>query len=88
LACNGVCPVFYNESFETDHLDPAKDDFWVHFSSRTKEPMWADMKAYDIAMCDGYALHSVALNKSLKTFKNRVFIRIMYSTSKYDRLGN
>jgi hypothetical protein len=46
------------------------------------------MKAYDIAMCDGFALHSVALNKSLKTFKNRVFIRIMYTASKYDRLGN
>lgn len=38
-------------------------------------------------MVDGFNLHSVAINKSFKTF-DRIFIRIMYSVSQYNRMGN
>jgi hypothetical protein len=68
-------------------LDPGKDDFWVYFAQRSTRPYWEGMKPYGIYMVDGHNLHAVATNKSLVSVP-RVFIRLMYSTSKYDRIGN
>lgn len=46
LACNGVCPVFYTESFPTENLDAAYDDFWCNFSSQCKKPYFDGLKPY------------------------------------------
>lgn len=90
IACNALPPVFYLESFPgvSAELDRMQHDFWVAMATRTsRKPSRDCLKPYDIAMMDGYCLHSVSTNQSMEHVP-RTFIRLIFSTERYEMCGN
>ncbi len=87
VASNALPTIFYIESFDTSELDPAKDDFFVHYSKITSKRPKDCQRPYEISMMDPYCLHAAVINATDEAVL-RTFIRIQYSTRIYDRVGN
>ena len=87
VASNSLPTLFYVEEFDTSPLDPSRDNFFIRFSQNaTKDPIDCQ-RPYEIMMMDPYCLHSAVSNVTDDAIR-RTFVRIIYSTRVYDRLGN
>lgn len=87
VASNALPTAFYVESFNTSHLDPSQDNFFAAYSSSTTSDPVTPLKSYQIGMMDPYCLHAAVPNTTDAPI-TRTFARIIYSTRKYDRIGN
>lgn len=90
ICCNALPPVFYLESFPdiASELDRERHDFWVAMATRTSQkPNSSCLHPYEIAMMDGYCLHSVMTNQTLDLIQ-RTFLRLVFSKQQYTLEGN
>lgn len=87
VVSNALPTIYYIESFDVSDLDPAKNDFFVAFSQRSKKDPVDCQDPYEIMMLDPYTLHAARPNLTLYPIK-RTFARIIYTTRQFDRIGN
>lgn len=87
VASNALPTVYYIESYDVSGLDPAKDDFFVAYSKSTQSDPVDCQKPYEIIMMDPYCLHAAIANTTDNPI-TRTFVKLIYSTRVYDRIGN
>ena len=86
--CNTLPTLFYLDSYDTSRLNPAKDNFFEYIASGTNGPAYDVQQPFEIYFMDGYCLHSSKCQSSSAENIDRIFMRLVFSTKVYDRLGN
>jgi hypothetical protein len=80
-----VPPVFYGQSFETEHLDEAKNDFFLSFDEQAEESAEMRFDPYSIILMNAYSVHK---SDRVSYPIYRTFFRLSYDVNKFDRFGN
>ena len=78
---------FFLESFNTDHLNPEKDNYYKYFSKHMTVKPKLFRNPYEVVMMDTYTLHKAIKNKSSNPIK-RTFLRFMYSVIRWEKAAN
>jgi len=85
IAYDRVPTVFYGQSFETEHLDEAKHDFFLSFDEQAKEEAEMRFDPYSIILMNAYSVH----RSDKVTYPiYRTFFRLSYDVNRFDRFGN
>lgn len=84
IVSDAVPTVFYNQPFETRHLNVAQHNFFIEMDRQVDEVNAVRATPYQIYFMDAYALHR-ADYASQDT--HRTILRVTFSKYRYDRLG-
>ncbi len=80
--------VYYEQPFHTDHLDPAKHDYFWEFNRQVKETKSAHAwrsQPFELTMMDCYSVHR---GDKAKVRVYRRWTRYSFEVRIFDRLGN
>jgi hypothetical protein len=78
-------PVFFPQSFKTDHLDEAKHNFFMSFDEQADENMSLIFDPYQIVLMNGYTVHRAS---KMEDTRYRTFFRLTFDFNIYNRFGN
>jgi hypothetical protein len=85
IAYDRVPTVFYGQSFETEHLDEARHNFFQSFDEQAQESAELRFDPYSIVLMNAYSVHkSDKVNYPIY----RTFFRLSYDVNRFDRFGN
>lgn len=79
--------LYYQQRFPTEHLDPARDNFFKDFEKKLVCAPIDCQAPYQVTMMDAYTLHRANKNTSPDPVA-RTFVRMIFSVWKWDRSGN
>lgn len=77
--------VFYPQSFRTDYLNEAEDNFFLAFDDQAIKEAEITFDNYSIVLMNAYTVHRSATTNYPK---NRTFFRLTFDTIKFNRFGN
>jgi hypothetical protein len=80
-----VPPIFYPQSFKTDHLDEMVDNFFLSFDEQADETAGITFDPYHILLTNAY---TVFKEDKVDVPVYKTFFRLSYDTLPYDRYGN
>ncbi len=86
VASDCIPTEFYEEAFNTAHLDPSKRNYFKYFKENMKSNPIRLKDSYDIMWMDAYTLHNAMKNEEKKAIR-RTFIRVMYSVIRWQSIG-
>jgi hypothetical protein len=79
-----VPTVFYQQPFETQHLEDGKHNFFLEMDRQLDERNAVSATPKKIYLMDAYTLHRADMAKK---DTHRTFMRVLFSKHRYDRLG-
>ncbi len=85
LVTNAIPTMFYTQQFDMSAYDPRMHHFFAIFRALSDESRTVMAKPFDILLMDAYSVHTPT--QALEDV-NRTFIRLEFSTLKFDRVGN
>lgn len=77
--------IFYPQSFKTDHLNEATDNFFFSFEEQSDETSAIHFLPYQILLMNAYTVHKSAISNH---DTHRTFFRLSFDTMIFDRFGN
>jgi hypothetical protein len=78
-------PIFYPQSFNTNHLNEKTDNFFLSFDEQADEEAAITFDPYQILLMNAYTVHAAS---KAEHNQYRTFVRLSYDTQIYNRLGN
>lgn len=85
IAYDRVPTVFYNQAFETEHLDEAKHDFFSSFDDQANQSAELRYDPYCLLLTGAYTVHR---SDKVDYPIYRTFFRLLYDVRVFDRFGN
>lgn len=85
LMTNAVPTMFYAQQFDMTAYDPRLHHFFAIFRALADESRTIMPNPFDIILMDAYSVHTPTQTQE---DVNRTFIRLEFSTLKFDRIGN
>lgn len=85
LVTNAIPTMFYTQQFDMNCYDPKIHHFFAIFRALADESRTITVKPFDIVLMDAYSVHTPT--QALEDV-NRTFVRLEFSTLKFDRTGN
>ncbi|STX50908.1 Uncharacterised protein [Legionella busanensis] len=85
LVTDSIPTMFYTQQFDMTPYDPKIHHFFAIFRALADESRTITVKPFEIALMNAYSVHTPT--QTLEDV-NRTFIRLEFSTLKFDRLGN
>jgi hypothetical protein len=85
VAYDRVPMKFYNQGFQTDHLDDAKHNFFFSFDEQRKKEAEHSFERYNILLTNAYTVYR---NTTVDYPVYRTFFRLTYDVRRYERFGN
>lgn len=80
-----VPTVFYDQPFQTAHMDETRHNFFLDFDRQAQEGCVWRPEPFEIVLMDAYTVHR---SDSAKQECFRTFLRVSYDVKIFDRLGN
>lgn len=85
LVTNAIPTMFYTQQFDMSSYDPKIHHFFAIFRALSDESRTITAKPFEIALMDAYSVHTPT--QTLHDV-DRTFIRLEFSTLRFDRIGN
>lgn len=85
LVTNAIPTMFYTQQFDMREFDLCTHNFFSIFRALSDESRTVMAKPFDIILMDAYSVHTPT--QALEDV-DRTFIRLEFSTLKFDRVGN
>jgi hypothetical protein len=85
LITDEIPTMFYTQQFDMNAYDPKIHHFFAIFRALSDESRTISIKLFDIVLMNAYSVHT---STQTQEDVNRTFIRLEFSTLKFDRLGN
>lgn len=85
LVTDEIPTMYYMQKFDMMPYDPKIHHFFAIFRALSDESRAITIKPFDIVLMDAYSVHTpMQIQKDV----HRTFVRLEFSTLKFDRLGN
>lgn len=85
LVTDAIPTMFYAQQFDMNTYDPKIHHFFAIFRALADESRTITVKPFEISLMNAYSVHTPT--NTLEDV-NRTFIRLEFSTIKFDRVGN
>lgn len=85
VVSNSTPTVFAMQSFNAEHLNEAKHNFFLAFDRLVDKRLTWKPQVYQIMLMDAYTVHKAAI---MEVSDYRTFFRLSFSVRVFDRMGN